>query len=147
MLEKMIDFVREGDTIYIHDFSRIARSTKDLLNIIEQLNEKGVNLVSNKEHLDCSTATGKLMLTVIAAINQFERENMLERQREGIAIAKREGKYKAHNKVVIEPERWREAYERHMRGEICIAELSRELEISRPTAYKLIRQQEKAASQ
>ena len=67
-LEAMLDYVREGDTVYIHDFSRLARSTKDLLSIVEQLQEKGVHLVSNKENLDTSTPTGKLMLTMIAAL-------------------------------------------------------------------------------
>lgn len=61
----MLEYVREGDTIYIHDFSRLARSTKDLLEIIEKLNNKNVHLISNKENLDTSTPTGKLMLTMI----------------------------------------------------------------------------------
>jgi len=65
-LQAMLDFVREGDTVYIHDFSRLARSTKDLLELVEQLQAKGVHLISNKEHLDTSTPTGKLMLTMIA---------------------------------------------------------------------------------
>ena len=93
-LKAMLDFVREGDTVYIHDFSRLARSTKDLLDIVEQLHNKGVYLVSNKENIDTSTPTGKLMLTMIGAIAEFERANLLERQREGIEIAKREGKFK-----------------------------------------------------
>lgn len=93
-LQAMLDFVREGDTIYIHDFSRLARSTRDLLDIIEILKKKNVNLVSNKERIDTNTASGKLMVTMIAAIYEFERANLLERQREGIDIAKREGKYK-----------------------------------------------------
>ena len=89
----MLDYVREGDTVYIHDFSRLARSTKKtFLAIVDQLQKKGVHLVSNKENLDTSTSNGRLMLTMIAAINEFERENLLERQREGIAIAKAEGK-------------------------------------------------------
>ena len=92
--QKMMDWVREGDTIYIHDLSRIARSTKDLLDLLDTLEAKGVALVSDKEAIDTGTATGKLIVTVIAAINEFERANLLERQREGIAIAKREGKYK-----------------------------------------------------
>ena len=75
-LQEMLDFVREGDTVYIHDFSRLARSTKDLLDIVELLNAKKVNLVSNKENLDSSTPTGKLMLTMIGAINEFERQNL-----------------------------------------------------------------------
>lgn len=73
-LQAMLDYVREGDTVYIHDFSRLARSTKDLLEIVERLQAKGVHLVSNKENLDTGTPTGKLMLTMIAAINEFERK-------------------------------------------------------------------------
>ena len=93
-LQELLEFAREGDTIHVHDFSRLARSTKDLLDIIEQLSQKNIYLVSNKENIDTSTPTGKLMLTMIGAINEFERYNLLERQREGIAIAKRNGKYK-----------------------------------------------------
>ena len=94
-LQAMLEFAREGDTIYIHDFSRLARSTSDLLKLVETLQAKNIRLVSNKENIDTHTPTGKLMLTMIAAINEFERMNLLERQREGIAIAKRKGIYKA----------------------------------------------------
>lgn len=93
-LQKLLATVQEGDTIYIHDFSRLSRSTADLLHIVEQLTSKGVHLVSNKENLDTSTPTGKLMLTMIGAINEFERTNLLERQKEGIACAKDKGTYK-----------------------------------------------------
>ena len=96
-LKELLEFAREGDTIHIHDFSRLARSTKDLLEIVELLNAKGVHLISNKENIDTSTPTGKLMLTMIGAIAEFERQNMLDRQREGIAIAKKNGKYKGGN--------------------------------------------------
>ncbi len=99
--KQMMDFAREGDTIYIHDFSRLARSTKDLLDIVELLQSKGIHLVSNKENIDTSTPTGKLMLTMIAAINEFERTNLLERQREGIDIAKRNGVYKGRKPFAI----------------------------------------------
>jgi len=75
-LQKMLEYVREGDTVYIHDFSRLARSTKDLLEIVERFNNKGVHLVSNKENVDSSTPTGKLMLTMIGAIAEFERANL-----------------------------------------------------------------------
>ena len=90
----MIDYAREGDIVYILDFSRLARSTQDLLNIIQTLNKKGVQVVSIKEQLDTSTPTGKLMLTFIGAINEFQREIINENAREGIAIAKAEVKYK-----------------------------------------------------
>ena len=90
-LQKLLSLVEEGDTIHIHDFSRLSRSTSDLLKIVEELNNRGVILISNKENLDTSTPTGKLMLTMIGAINEFERQNLLERQAEGIAIAKEKG--------------------------------------------------------
>ena len=132
----MLDFAREGDTIHIHDFSRLARSTKDLLDIVEKLNSKGITLVSNKENIDSSTPTGKLMLTMIGAINEFERTNLLERQREGIAIAKRNGVYKGRKAISIPG--FAEHYKRYMRREITKSALAKELKISRPTLDKLI---------
>lgn len=93
-LQRMLAEVQSGDIIYVHDFSRLARSTADLLNIVDRLNKMGVHVVSNKENIDTNTNSGKLMLTMFAAIYEFERTNMLERQAEGIEIAKREGKYK-----------------------------------------------------
>lgn len=138
-LKAMLDYVREGDTVYIHDFSRLARSTKDLLAIVEQLQDKGVHLVSNKENLDTSTPTGKLMLTMIAAINEFERENLLERQREGIAIAKAEGKFKGGQVKRIDEKTFNAAYDRYQHRQLNKKELAAELKISRPTLDKLLR--------
>lgn len=135
-LQELLEFAREGDTIHIHDFSRLARSTKDLLDIVEQLNQKGVHLISNKENIDTSTPTGKLMLTMIGAINEFERINLLERQREGIAIAKRNGKYKGGKRKTVT--NFAEHYSRYMSREISKSALARELNISRPTLDKLI---------
>lgn len=136
-LKEMLDFAREGDTIHIHDFSRLARSTKDLLDIVELLNSKSITLISNKENIDSSTPTGKLMLTMIGAINEFERTNLLERQREGIAIAKRDGKYKGRKAVSI-PD-FDKHYQRYISREISKSELAKELNISRPTLDKLIK--------
>lgn len=133
--QKMLDWVREGDTIYTHDLSRIARSTEDLLDLLDVLREKGVALVSDKESIDTSTATGKLLVTMVAAINEFERANLLERQREGIAIAKRDGKYKGRKAVTV-PDLPRH-YERWQRREVSKAALARELGISRPTLDRL----------
>ncbi len=137
-LKEMLDFAREGDTIHIHDFSRLARSTKDLLDIVELLNSKCITLISNKENIDSSTPTGKLMLTMIGAINEFERTNLLERQREGIAIAKREGKYKGRKAVSI-PD-FEKYYKRYISRQINKSELAKELNISRPTLDKLIKE-------
>lgn len=139
-LKAMLDYVREGDIIYIHDFSRLARSTKDLLEIVEYLNNKKVHLVSAKENIDSSTPTGKLMLTMIGAINEFERTNLLERQREGIAIAKEQGKYKGRKEVKID--NFDKHYARYMNREITKSKLAEELGISRPTLDKLIKEYE-----
>ena len=137
-LQEMLDFAREGDVIHIHDFSRLARSTKDLLDIVEKLNDKGVTLVSNKENIDTATPTGKLMLTMIGAINEFERTNMLERQREGIAIAKRNGKYKGRNAVTV-PD-FGQYYNAYISRRISKSQLAQQLGISRPTLDRLIRE-------
>lgn len=139
-LQELLDFVREGDTVYIHDFSRLARSTKDLLEILEELTAKGVTLISNKENLDTSTATGKLMLTVIAAINEFERQNLLERQKEGIEIAKREGKFKGGQVKQIDDAAFNAAYEKYKNRELNKTQFAAALKISRPTLDKLLKE-------
>lgn len=139
-LQNMLDYVREGDTIYVHDLSRLARSTKDLLEIVEILDNKKVSLVSNKENIDSSTPTGKLMLTMIGAIAEFERTNLLERQKEGIAIAKKAGKYKGRKPIEIEDERFKNLYSDYMRREITKVELAKELNVSRPTLDRMIKE-------
>lgn len=138
-LLEMLDFVREGDTIYIHDFSRLARSTKDLLDIIEQLQQKKVALISIKENMDTSTASGKLMVTVIAAINEFERENLLERQREGISIAKKKGVYKGRKPITFTDKEFYAAYEEYLSRKITKTALAEKLNITRPTLDKILR--------
>lgn len=135
-LQAMIDFVREGDTVVIHDFSRLARSTKDLLELVELFNSKGVKLISNKESIDSSTPTGKLMLTMIGAINEFERANLLERQREGIALAKQQGKYKGRKEVKVDNFEYH--YNRYLTRQVNKTQLAKELNVSRPTLDKII---------
>ena len=136
-LQEMLDFVREGDTIYIHDFSRISRSVKDLLSLIDLLEAKKVHLVSVKENLDTSTPAGRLMLTMIGAINEFERANLLERQAEGIAIAKAKGKYKGRKAIEIN-EAFIEGYNKYLARKLSKSALAKELGVSRPTLDKLI---------
>lgn len=140
-LKAVMDFAREGDTIYIWDFSRLARSTKDLLDIVEELTNKGVHLRSVKENLDTSTPTGKLMLTMIGAINEFERANLLERQREGIAIAKEKGVYKGRKKIDFPPN-WKEVYGKWKTREITGVKAMELLELKRNTFYNLIKEYE-----
>lgn len=137
-LQEMLDFVREGDTVHIHDFSRLARSTADLLNIVDTLNRKGATLISNKENIDTSTPTGKLMLTFIGAIAEFERQNLLDRQREGIALAKAAGKYKGGKRKTVRG--FEDGYARYKERLTSKAQLARDLHISRPTLDKLIKE-------
>ena len=138
-LQAMLDYVREGDVVQVHDFSRLARSTKDLLDIVDQLNAKGVILVSNKENVDSSTPTGKLMLTMIGAIAEFERTNLLERQREGIAVAKANGVYKGRKPKEVD-ERFTGLYDKYNKRELTKSAMAKELGISRPTLDKMIRE-------
>ena len=137
-LQELLDFARSRDTIVVHDFSRLARSTVDLLNIVEQLEKKEVKLISAKEMIDSSTPNGRLMLTMIGAINEFERANLLERQREGIALAKAQGKYKGRKEVNIP--NFGEYYNRYLNREFTKVSLAKELNISRNTLDKLIKE-------
>lgn len=145
-LKEMLDFARNGDTIYISDFSRIARSTKDLLDIIDVLQAKNIRLISDKEAIDTDTSTGKLMLTMIGAINEFERANMLDRQREGIAIAKKAGKYKGRKPVKIDREEFIAEYIKYVDRKTSKSQMARTLKISRPTMDKLMKDYEATRS-
>lgn len=143
-LQEMLNYIREGDTLYVHDFSRLARSTADLMKIIDILKKKDVVLISNKENFDTSTATGKLLLTMIAAINEFERENLLERQREGIAIAKAKGKYQGRKKITkTQLNDWEALYLKFQRDRnFSKSEFARRLKISRSTLERLLAEEE-----
>lgn len=145
-LQKMLEFAREGDTIYIHDFSRLARNTADLLKLVEQMQGKGINIVSNKENIDTSTSTGKLMLNMIGAINEFERMNLLERQREGIAIAVKQGKYKGRKEVNLPKEQFDKLYNQYMNREISKSKMAEILNVSRPTLDKELKKYESSMS-
>lgn len=140
-LQKMLEYAREGDTIYIWDFSRLSRSVKDLLEIIEELQDKEVHLVSVKENLDTSTSTGKLMLTMIGAINEFERANLLERQAEGIAIAKEKGVYKGRKKIEID-DKFKTTYNTWKNGDITARKAMDILELKPNTFYRRVKEYE-----
>lgn len=88
-LKAMMDYVREGDTVIVESYSRFSRNTKDLLELVSELDRKGVAFVSLKENVDTTTPQGRLIFTIFAGLAQFEREQTLQRQAEGIAEAKR----------------------------------------------------------
>lgn len=137
-LKRMMDFVREGDVVIVESISRFARNTRDLLELVEQLAEKKVEFISKKEALDTSTPSGRFVLTIFGAVAQLEREYLLQRQKEGIAIAKQEGKYKGR-KPLVHPELdsvitlWRN-------GEITAVEAMRRLKVSKTTFYRIVRE-------
>lgn len=137
-LQAMLEYVREGDTVYVKDLSRLARNTKDLLEIVENFDKKGIILKSLKESIDTSTAFGKLILTFLGAIYQFERDNLKERQ-EIIAIAKQKGKYKGRKKV-DKPANFSEVYQKWLNREIKSITAIRELNISEYAFYKFVRE-------
>ena len=141
-LKAMQEYVREGDTLIISEYSRLARSTKDLLDIVEDLDEKGVKVISQKENLDTSTPQGRLMLTIFSGIAQFEREIMLQRQAEGIAIAKEQGKYKGRAKK-DKPNNWNELYSKYKIRELKAKELIELCGVSKALVYKWIEEEKK----
>ena len=134
-LQELLAKVQAGDIIHIHDFSRLSRSVADLLKLVEMLQAKGVHLISNKENLDTATPTGKLMLTMIGAINEFERANLLERQKEGIAIAVKNGRFRKRD---IDFDKFKELDEKVRRKEMTVLEACKELGVtSNKTWYNL----------
>lgn len=139
-LNAMLDFVREGDTVVVESYSRLARSTKDLLDLVEKLNQKKVQFISQKENIDTSTPQGRLMFTMFAGLAQFERECLLQRQREGIEIAKQQGKYKGRPKKSLE--NFTELYASVKNEEISISKASKLLGVSRSTFYRKMKEHE-----
>jgi len=136
-LNAMMDFIRSGDTIYVWNFSSLARSINELLDIGEQLESKGINLICINENIDTSTSTGKLMFTMIRSVSEFQRASLLERQREGISIAKAKGQYKGRKKINY-PENWKEVYDKYKNRELTGTNAMELLKLKRNTFYKLV---------
>ncbi len=133
-LQKMMEYVRRGDTVIVESISRFARNTRDLLELVERLAGKGVEFISQKEAIDTTTPTGKFMLTVFGAVAELEREYILQRQREGIAAAKSQGRYKGRKP--IEPPGLDAVMRRWRAGELTAAEAMRKLNLSPSTFYR-----------
>ena len=138
MLKEMMDFVRSGDIVVVESISRFARNTRDLLELVDQLVAKGVQFVSMKEKIDTSTPSGKFMLTVFGAVAQLERDYILQRQKEGIAIAKANGKYQGRKK--IQNDRFDEIYEKWKNNEITATQAMKLLNYSKTTFYRRVKE-------
>ena len=137
-LKQMMEYVRKGDTVIVESISRFARNTRDLLDLVERLTAKGVEFISKKEAIDTTTPSGKFMLTIFGAVAELEREYILQRQKEGIAIAKAQGAYKGR-KPIQRPEFeqvvsiWRE-------GRITAVEAMRRLDMKPRTFYRKVKE-------
>ncbi len=136
-LKKMMGYVRRGDTVIVESISRFARNTRDLLELVEKLTAKGVEFISRKEAIDTTTPTGKFMLTVFGAVAELEREYILQRQQEGIEIAKRQGKYTGRKPIKC-PE-LNEVIKEWQAGKLTAVTASKKLGISRATFYRKVR--------
>ena len=142
-LKKMLTFIREGDTVVIESISRLARNTKDLLLLVDEFSKRGVAFVSQKENIDTTTPTGKFILTVFGAIAELEREYILQRQAEGIAIAKANGVYKGRKP--LDCHGFDKVYQQVELGKISATEAFRQLNVSKSTYYRRVRERQRSA--
>ena len=142
-LKAMLEYVRDGDTLYVESISRLGRSTRDLLNIIDVLQKKGVTLVSSKENIDTNTPQGRFVLSIFAALSELEREQTLQRQREGIAIAKAQGKYKGREPLPIDWEKFGKLYEQWKAGNITAVWFQKEMGLRANTFYRRLKEYER----
>jgi DNA invertase Pin-like site-specific DNA recombinase len=139
-MKKMLEYVRDGDTVIVESISRFARSARDLLELMEKLSEKEVKFISKKESIDTETASGRFMLTVFAAVAELEREYIRDRQREGIEIARLKGKFKGRKPGIYPGFEY--LLEQTQKGNVTAASAMRKLGMSKTTWYRKIREQQ-----
>ena len=142
-LKEMLEFIRDGDVVVVESISRLARNTRDLLEIVDKFDKKGVTFISQKESIDTDTPTGRFMLTIFGAVAQLEREYILARQKEGIAIAKAEGKYKGRKPIDVDKDKFEAIYNRWKAGEITARASMQNLGIKASTFYRRVKAYEK----
>lgn len=141
-LQEMMSFIREGDTVIVESISRLARSTKDLLSLVDQFREKNVEFVSLKESIDTTTPQGRFALTIFGALSELEREQIRERQAEGIAIAKAEGKYKGRKPIEIDEKLFEAEYRAWKNGDTSPKFIMKRLGLKPATFYRRVNQYE-----
>ena len=139
-LKAMLAYIREGDTVIVTEFSRLARSCRDLLHIVDEITAKHAQLVSLKEQVDTSTPSGQFMLTVFAAMSELERSTILERQREGIAIAKAQGKYKGRQPIPFDEARFKAECAKWRRGEQTAVMTMKKFDMKPNRFYRIVKQ-------
>ncbi len=140
-LKRLLAFCRKGDIVYCESISRIARNTKDLLNIVDELQDKEVHFVSLKEQIDTSSPQGKFVLTLFGALAELERDCILERQAEGIEIAKAQGKYKGRQPKKIDQKAFIKMCEEWRKGDRTAVSIQKKFNISAQTFYRWVKEQ------
>ena len=137
---EMMEFVRAGDMVVVESISRIARNTRDLLSIISDLTQKEVEFVSLKENIDTTTPQGRFMLTVFGALAELERENILERLREGIEIAKLQGKYRGRKPLEVDEKKFRSVCSKWRAKEMTATAAMKEMGLKPNTFYRRVKE-------
>lgn len=137
-LQNMLKYIREDDVLYVESISRLSRSIRDLLKIVDTLNSKDVKRVSCKEALDTGTPQGRFVLSIFAALAELEREQTLQRQKEGIEIAKAAGVYKGKQFRRIDDKQFQQLYSKWSDKEITAAEFGRRSGLAPSTLYRRI---------
>lgn len=138
-LQAMLEYVREGDVVVVSEFSRLARSTRDMLQIVQELTDKGVGLISLKEQINTDSSTGRFMLTVFAALAELERDTILQRQHEGIAIAKQQGKYKGRKPIPFNEDKFRAECKKWRNGEQTAVATMKKLNMKKNRFYQVVK--------
>ena len=136
-LEKLLERLTEGDTVVVESLSRLGRSTKDLIWLMETFNSKGVNLVSLKESIDTTTSTGKLLFTLMSALAQFERDVLADRTREGLAAARARGRKGGRPKC--DPDKLKMAIKLYNSKIYSLKEIEQMTGIKKDTLYRELR--------
>lgn len=140
----MMDYVREGDELYVMDLSRLSRSTTDFMQTMDKLQAKNVKLISLKEKIDTNSAMGEALVKIVAVLNELERKNMLERQAEGIKIAKENNKYHGRQyKQYDDMDLLMKKLSDIKLGKRTVSSLAKELNVTRPTIYNWLKHYEK----
>lgn len=141
-LQKLLDYLRPGDVVVIWKLDRLGRSLKDLIELVEHIKAKGVELKSLQDNIDTSTPTGKLTFNIFASIAQFERDIIRERTKAGLAAARARGRLGGRPKGLSKEaeKKAKIAKSLYLSGDYSIREITEQLQISKPTLYKYLRQ-------
>lgn len=139
-LERMLDFIRKGDVVLVESISRLARNIKDLLSIVDTLKKSGVQFISVKENIDTNTETGKFCLDLFESLAELEKEEIKERQAEGIALAKERGVYKGRTPMEIDENKFKTMCEEWKAGKRTATSIQKEFDITGTTFYRWIKE-------